>query len=191
MRYVDGLVAVKAIEKLIVEYVDYSPPDAPKQLSSMSAPFQLPFDCWRASGPGCLSSIQSTKLSRLPPTDRAMDKINDPPPIESRERRKHRRFPVRYPVYLKWLIEGSACEVQAVTNNASVSGFLIDTPLAIPQDCPVEFTMAVYGGHVTRPVLVSGEGHVVRIESPGSAVGYAIALKCKRDIELNISGFGS
>jgi hypothetical protein len=188
MRYVDGLVAAEAVEKLIVEYLDYSHPDAPKQLSSLSAPFQVPFDCWKGTGPGCLCSIQSTKLSRLAATDCAMAKTNDPPPTEFRERRKHRRFPVRYPVYLEWLIEGSACEVQAVTNNASVCGLLIDTSVAIPQDCPVEFTMAVYGGHVTRPVLVSGEGHVVRVESPGSA-GYAIAIKCKRDIELNISGF--
>jgi len=117
--------------------------------------------------------------------------INDPPPNESRERRNNRRFPVSYPIHVKWLHKGLASEVHAVTKNVSVSGLLIDTSVAIPQDCPVEFTMVVHGGHVTRPIPVSGEGHVIRVESPGPAAGCAIAIRCKRDIEFNLSGFAS
>jgi PilZ domain len=117
-----------------------------------------------------------------------LGKINDPPPpTESRVQRKHRRFPVSYPVHVKWLLEGSACEVHAVTKNVSVGGLLLDVALAIPQYCPVEFTMMLHGGHVTRPIPIMGEGHVVRVEPYGPGAGFAVAIKCKREIELNLA----
>jgi hypothetical protein len=45
--------------------------------------------------------------------------------------------------------------------------------------------MTLHGGPVTRPIPLMGEGHVVRVEPHGPGAGFAIAIKCKREIELN------
>jgi len=60
------------------------------------------------------------------------------------------------PIHMKRLLMSLGSEVRAVTKNVSVFGLLIDTSVAIPQDFPVEFTVVVHGGHVTRPIPVSG-----------------------------------
>ena len=43
----------------------------------------------------------------------------------------------------------------------------------------------LHGGPVTRPIQVMGEGDVVRVEPHGPGAGFAIAIKCKREIQLN------
>jgi UDP-N-acetylglucosamine 2-epimerase (non-hydrolysing) len=42
--------------------------------------------------------------------------------------------------------------------------------------------MTSHGGPVTRPIQVTGEGEVARVESHGPGAGFAIAVKCKRPI---------
>jgi hypothetical protein len=121
-----------------------------------------------------------------------MGKINDSAlPPDRPEQRKHRRFSVSYPVHVKWRLENSVSELQAVTKNVSVSGLLLETTSAIPQHCRVDFIMTLQGGHVARPIPVMGEGQVVRVEPHGPGAGFAIAIECKREIGLNLSGLGS
>lgn len=43
--------------------------------------------------------------------------------------------------------------------------------------------MNVVGPRFQRPVRLSGEGEVVRVESLGPGAGFAIAVQCKRPIE--------
>jgi len=117
-----------------------------------------------------------------------MDKINHPAlPPDSPEQRKHRRFLVSYPVHVKFHLEDLVSELQAVTKDVSIGGLLIETASPIPQRCPVDFIMTLHGGPVTRPIKVMGEGEVVRVEPHGPGAGFAIAIKCKRELQLNLS----
>ena len=58
-----------------------------------------------------------------------MGKLNDVPPPD---RRKYRRFSVSYPVHMKFHLEDSVSELQAVTKNVSIGGLLIETASPIP-----------------------------------------------------------
>jgi PilZ domain len=117
-----------------------------------------------------------------------MGKINHPAlPPDSPEQRKHRRFSVSYPVHVKFHLEDSVSELQAVTKDVSIGGLLLETRSPIPQRCPVDFIMTLHGGPVTRPIKVMGEGEVVRVEPHGPGAGFAIAIKCKRELQLNLS----
>ena len=121
-----------------------------------------------------------------------MGKLNDIAPFHDRpEQRKYRRFSVSYPVHVKFHFEDSVSELQAVTKDVSVGGLLIETASPIPQHCPVDFIMTLHGGPVIRPVQVVGEGDVVRVEPHGPGAGFAIAIKCKREIQLNLPELAS
>ena len=121
-----------------------------------------------------------------------MDKLNHRAlPPDSPEQRKHRRFLVSYPVHVKFHLEDSASELQAVTKDVSIGGLLLETASLIPQHCPVDFIMTLHGGPVTRPIQVIGEGEVVRVEPHGPGAGFAIAIKCKREIQLNLPELAS
>ena len=120
-----------------------------------------------------------------------MGKLNDLAlPPGRPEQRKYRRFSVSYPVHVKFHFEDSVSELQAVTKDVSVGGLLIETASPIPQHCPVDFIMTLHGGPVI-PIQVVGEGDVVRVEPHGPGAGFAIAIKCKREIQLNLSEVAS
>ena len=108
-----------------------------------------------------------------------------------RPERRHRRFLVNYPVQVKAHRENSVSEHQAVTKNVSIGGLLIETASSIPQHCPVDFTMTLHGGPLLRPIRVVGEGEVVRVEPHGPGAGFAVAIKCNREIQLNLSQLAS
>ena len=121
-----------------------------------------------------------------------MGKLNDIVRLPDRpEQRKHRLFSVSYPVHVKFHLEDSASELQAVTKDVSIGGLLLETASLIPQHCPVDFIMTLHGGPVTRPIQVIGEGEVVRVEPHGPGAGFAIAIKCKREIQLNLPELAS
>ena len=108
---------------------------------------------------------------------------------ERQEKRKHRRFSVSYPVHVKWHLEGRVSELQAVTKNVSICGFLLETTSIIPQYCLVDFIMTLHGAPVIRPIQVTGKGEVVRVEPHGPGAGFAVAIKCERELELNLPYF--
>src|SRR5205814_8078384 len=76
---------------------------------------------------------------------------------------------------------------QALIKIVSIGGFLLETASFIAQYCLVDFIMTVNGAPVIRPIQVAGKGEVVRAEPHGPGAGFAIAVKCKREIDLNLS----
>jgi hypothetical protein len=104
------------------------------------------------------------------------------PSPHGRERRKHRRFTLRYPVHVKIDLANSVSELKAVSNNLSLGGILLEAESPIPQHCNVSFTMTVKKHSIVGPTQIAGEGEVVRVEALPSVAGYAIAVKCKRPI---------
>ena len=121
--------------------------------------------------------------------NRVMAEINNLAVYPGRPERKHRRFLASYPVELKVYSEGTASDLQAITQNVSVGGLLLVTASPVPNHCPVDFVMTLHGGQLIRPIRVVGQGEVVRVEPLGPGAGFAVAIKCKREIERNLSAF--
>ena len=129
-----------------------------------------------------------TRLWRVHPQSRAEHQGIGPGGINLRDRndatqhwreRKYRRFVGNFPVQVRFHFKDSVSELQAVTNNVSVGGFLLQTISPIPQNCVVSFTMTLHGGTVIRPLQIAGEGKVISVEPHPSGTGFAIAVKCK------------
>jgi hypothetical protein len=98
------------------------------------------------------------------------------------QKRKHRRFGLRYPVHLKVYSDGTLSGVDAVSRNVSVDGLLLEGPSTIPLHSPVILVMTLLGGQIVRPIELAGEGEVVRVELGKSATEVLIALKCTRPL---------
>jgi hypothetical protein len=106
-----------------------------------------------------------------------MDKLNDIARPPHPHERKYRRFSLCYPVHVKFHFGDSVSELQAVSKNVSIGGFLLEAASPIPQHCPVSFIMRLHGGPVIRPIQVVGEGEVIRVEPQGPGARFAIAVK--------------
>jgi len=120
-----------------------------------------------------------------------MGKLNDiVQPPDSPEQRKYRRFSLSYPVHVKFRLEQSGYQLQAVTKDVSIGGLLLEAASPIPQYCPVDFIITIHGGPMTRPIQLIGEGEVVRVEPHGGA-GFAVAIKCKGEIQFYTPGLAS
>ena len=96
--------------------------------------------------------------------------------------RKHRRFSIRYPVQVRFPLGNAISGLQAVSNNVSLGGVLLEADSPIPQHCDVSFIMTVREHHVVGPIQLIGEGEVVRVERHLSGAGFAIAVRCNRPI---------
>jgi PilZ domain len=94
-------------------------------------------------------------------------------------KRKHPRFPLNYPVQLKFSADGDT-ELEAMSNNISLGGILLQAAWPAPQNRDVEFVMTV--PRTPRPIRLKGAGRVVRIEQHSSGRGFGIAIECKRPI---------
>lgn len=98
-----------------------------------------------------------------------------------RPERKYRRFAIRYPVLVKFPFGNAISGLQAVSNNVSLGGVLLEADSPIPQHCDVSFIMTVREHDVVGPIQLVGEGEVVRVERL-SGTGFAIAVRCKAPI---------
>lgn len=98
------------------------------------------------------------------------------------QKRRYRRFSVRYPVDLKIDLGNSVSELRAVSNNISLGGVLLEIDSAIPQHSAVSFVVTVRGHHIIGPIQIAGEGEIVRVEPRASGAGFAVAVACKRPI---------
>jgi hypothetical protein len=98
--------------------------------------------------------------------------------------RKYRRFLLRYPVNVRFGLGNSVTELQAVSNNVSLGGILLQTDSAIPSHSNVSFTMIVRKHHIIGSTQIAGEGEVVRVQPHRSGAGFAIAVRCKRPISM-------
>jgi len=111
-----------------------------------------------------------------------MERNSDPMQPSYFHERKHRRFSLRYPVQVMFDVAGSVSELQAISNNVSLGGILLETVTPIPQHCDVSFTIAVPEHRIVGALQLAGEGEVVRVESHQSGTGFAIAVKCRRPL---------
>jgi hypothetical protein len=114
----------------------------------------------------------------------AMERNSDRMQPSHFQERKYRRFSVRYPVQVMFNMAGSVSELQAISNNVSLCGILLEAATPIPQHCDVTFAMAVPAHRIVGAVQFAGEGEVVRVESHQSGTGFAIAVKCRRPLKL-------
>jgi len=70
----------------------------------------------------------------------------------------------------------------AITNNISLCGLLLESDVMIPCSTPIEFTIIVRGQRVIEPILLTGSGIVVRLK-PAEAPGkFAVAVECCQPI---------
>lgn len=98
------------------------------------------------------------------------------------EGRRHPRFPLGYTVHLKFLGDGERQELEAMSNNVSQGGVLLDSLWPLPPNCPVEFVMTIQRSKAQKPIRLKGAGQVVRVEQHVSGGGFGIAIKCAHPI---------
>jgi len=94
------------------------------------------------------------------------------------KQRRHRRFNLSYPVALKFRRGHFTIEVEATSKNVSVGGLLLQAAAEIPPQTRINFAMTVQGGILTRPLRITGEGKVVRVEPGEQEQEFAIAVQC-------------
>jgi PilZ domain len=111
-----------------------------------------------------------------------MPNPDKPMPEAYAQERKYRRFNLRYPVRLKFSSGTLASELDAMSRNVSLGGMLLETASAIPERTAVSFVMTLGGGRIARPIELTGDGHVVRVESSQAPSAYAIAVQCEHPI---------
>jgi PilZ domain len=107
-------------------------------------------------------------------------KVDTAAPAHSPER-KHRRFPLQFPVSVKFTTGTDVQEFPAISRNLSIGGMLLESTSAIPQDCTINFTLTVKKERAVRPIVLAGEGRVVRVESLADGK-FTIAVECSRPI---------
>jgi hypothetical protein len=106
--------------------------------------------------------------------------------IEGRSRypqeRRYRRFSLRYPVHGRFHSSESDFEFEAVSDNVSLGGVLLETASPIPQHGDVSFVLTIPEHRVVGPIQLAGEGEVVRVEPHRSGSGFAVAVKCRNSL---------
>jgi len=102
--------------------------------------------------------------------------------MDNLQERKFRRFNVECFVHVRFPSGNAMAEVDAVTRNISLGGLLLECGRLIPHRSPVEFTITVRGGPVSRPITLTGAGEVVRIEPGETPDRIGIAVACSRSI---------
>lgn len=92
--------------------------------------------------------------------------------------RKHRRFNLRYPVLVSFQRGRFPAEIEATSKNVSIGGLLLQAASEIPQYTPIKFTMTIQGGPIVRPIRITGQGKVVRVERGSRKEEFSIAVQC-------------
>lgn len=93
------------------------------------------------------------------------------------QERRYRRFQLGYPVRLQCSPGGTAIEVETISKNVSLGGLLVRGASRIPPNTVVSFIITIQGERTVRPIYLTGEGEVVRIEDCGTE--FWIAVRCK------------
>jgi hypothetical protein len=111
-----------------------------------------------------------------------MSEPKDVAPLSTRQKRKHRRFSLQYPVRVTVHAVGMVVELEAVSSNISIGGLLLETSFPIPQHTPVSFIVTALSAQFLRPIHFVGEGKVVRVDPQVTDEGFAVAVECARPI---------
>jgi PilZ domain len=99
-----------------------------------------------------------------------------------RRERRFYRFILTCPVSLKYHADNSAIEVQGVVQNVSIGGFLLKSAAMIPQHTVVTFIISLKGEAAARPIYLTGDGQIVRVENSQNNAICAIAVECRDPI---------
>lgn len=94
--------------------------------------------------------------------------------------RRYRRFPLQFPVHVMIAGKGLRSEIDALSQNVSVGGLLLETTSSVPDQSYVSFVMKVNGGKLARPLTISGTGTVVRVEECKDLDRFRVAIACER-----------
>ena len=90
--------------------------------------------------------------------------------------RKFQRFNLRLPVHVRF----SSGEANAISNNISIGGLLLESNRLIPDHSGIEFTITV-GGEAPRSIILGGTGEVVRVERADPST-FRIAVACAQPL---------
>jgi len=105
------------------------------------------------------------------------------------QKRSSLRFTMEYPVHIKFQTENSAThEIETISKNVSVRGLLVKSAARIPLHTSVTFIMCVQREQAVRPIHLSGEGEIVRIEDDTTDETFLIAVRCKRPL-IQLEGY--
>lgn len=96
--------------------------------------------------------------------------------------RRFRRFDLQFPVCLSFPSAGVVRELKTISKNVSVGGLLLKANDFLPPQTEVSLTIEVKDPRLRRPVRLTGEGQVVRVERLETDEGFAIAIECRRPI---------
>ena len=142
--------------------------------------FQADISVWAVSFHALSRHFISCNHCKYRTVRHGMTRINNAS-IRNQER-KHPRFPLEYPVQLKFRDDGERQELKAMSNNISQGGVLLQTPSPVPPNCEVEFVMTIQRSKTHKPIRLKGAGRVVRLEQHLSGRRFGIAIACKRPI---------
>lgn len=93
-------------------------------------------------------------------------------------RRKHRRFALEFPVRFQLRTGSTSTEVEGVSKNVSLGGLLVRSAVAVPADTPVTVVLTLHAGKSVRPVHLTSDGRVVRLEATVQDGVFMIAVQC-------------
>src|SRR5271169_4605480 len=93
------------------------------------------------------------------------------------QRRKYRRFSLEYPVRLTFDGSGPGGELETISKNASIGGFLVRSASAISLHTPITFIISVHGQQGVRPIHLVGEGKIVRVVRSEGDATFFIAVQ--------------
>jgi PilZ domain-containing protein len=96
----------------------------------------------------------------------------------SHQERRFRRFALRCPVHLLFHAGDSVSEVDAISRNLSTGGLLLESPVPLPHNSTISFVITL-SGRMLRPLRLTGEGRVTRVERSPAEMDFAIAVECK------------
>ena len=99
-----------------------------------------------------------------------------------RRERKFFRFVLECPVFMKYQADNSTIEVQAIIRNVCIGGFLAKSAAMIPEHTKVTFIITLKGDVAARPIYLTGEGEIVRVEKSQVDAAFAIAVECRDPI---------
>ena len=99
-----------------------------------------------------------------------------------RRERKFFRFVLECPVFMKYQADNSTIEVQAIIRNVCIGGFLAKSAAMIPEHTKVTFIISLKGDVAARPIYLTGEGEIVRVEKSQVDAAFAIAVECRDPI---------
>ena len=101
--------------------------------------------------------------------------------VSHRHARRYRRFKLRYPVHFLFQHDSLSGEMAAVSRNISTGGLLLECPAKVPVASTINFVISL-SGRKLRPVRLTGEGTVVRLEPGTGKMEFAVAVECKNPI---------